>query len=193
MIEGAAARRAPEVKVMREELVVKLDNASGCVCSYGPVVYVVWRNFDRLETVEAADDVVNDLHKRYGTGKKLFYVNRNPQSRDTLRQNPALRSAVMRHFERTEPLMVGAGIAIEATGFGGSIIRSAAAAVVLLRNASLPTKTFNDARAAVRWLGDLSRTTNPFNCEHMIQTLESNHLALTGATTTPAARAAVRS
>jgi hypothetical protein len=173
---------------MREQLVVKLDNASGCVCSFGPVVYVVWRNFDELAMVDAADEMVNALAKRYGVGRKLFYVNRNPQQREALKQNPALRSAVLKHFERTEALMVGAGIAIEATGFGGSIIRSAAAAVLLLRNSSLPTKTFSDARVAVRWLAELSRTTNPFDGEHMVEALERNHLALTGASAEAPAR-----
>ena len=163
---------------MAEDLTVQLDSKNGAVVTYGPVVYVVWRNFDDVKVVEAADEVVKNLSRRFGDGRKLFYCHRTPQRTTMGRQNPEVRDAVLKHFERTENLIVGAAVAIEATGFPGSIIRSATAAVLLVRNPSMATKTFADARDGVRWLGNLSRASNPFDFDGMVRALERSGLSL---------------
>jgi cytochrome c556 len=163
---------------MGEGLKIYLDDATGAVATFGPVVYVVWRAHNAIEPVDAAERAVVDLGERYGEGRVLFYVHRAPNESGMIRSNPEVRDAMMRHFERHDRRFLAAAVAIEAEGFSGSIIRSVTAGVLLVRKTAVRTESFKDARDAVRWLGVLSKQASPFDAEAMVGALSAKGLAL---------------
>ncbi len=164
---------------MSEELVVHLDTAKGAVCTYGPVIQVVWRTHDSVEPLLFADNAIARMVTTYGEGRKLFYVQRAPHLAGVRKNDPAVRDAALKHFERHDARFVAAAVAIEAEGFGGSVIRSVTAGVLLVRKTAVKTECFKDARDGVRWLGKLAATVNPFDADDMIRQLERGQLALT--------------
>jgi cytochrome c556 len=78
----------------------------------------------------------------------------------------------MAHFEKHDGRFVAAAVAIEAEGFGASIMRSVTAGVLLVRQTDVRSKTFQDARAGVRWLGSIAPGATPFDAEAMVGALE---------------------
>ncbi|MDP2340004.1 MAG: hypothetical protein Q8O67_03515 [Deltaproteobacteria bacterium] len=165
---------------MRDELKIQLDGPTGAVASFGPVVYLIWRAHDSLDPINAADVVMERLIERYGPGRKIFYVQRAPETdgRAAYRSDPQVRDAALKHFERHDASVAAAAVAIEAVGFRGSVIRSITAGVLLVRRTAIKTEAFKDARDGVRWLAGLARDVNPFDGEAMIKSLEANRLAL---------------
>lgn len=164
---------------MSEELLVHLDDKdSGAVCSFGPVVYVVWRSHASIDCIKHADLAIDRMVKRYGDGRKLFYVQRAPHSGGIMKANPEVREAAMAHFERHDARFFATAVAIEAQGFSGSVIRSVTAGVLLVRKTAVRTESFKDARDGVRWLGGLAKDINPFDAELMIKQLQQGGLSL---------------
>ena len=88
-----------------------------------------------------------------------------------------MRDAMMKHFERHDSRFCAAAVAIEAEGFGGSIIRSVTAGVLLVRKTAVRTESFKDARDALRWLQVLAKDVTPFDAEAMIAELSARKLA----------------
>lgn len=162
---------------MNDELVVYLDNEAGAVCSFGPVVYVVWRE-GSVECIKSADLAVEALVARYGSDRALFYVQRAPHQAGMMRADSAVRAAAMDHFERQDSRVGAVAVAIEAEGFGGSIIRSVTAGVLLVRRTRMRIESFKDARDGVRWLGKLAKGNSDFDPEAMILALQAANLAL---------------
>lgn len=164
---------------MSEELVMHLDDKDmGAVCTYGPVVYVVWRSHASVDCIKHADSAIDRLVKRYGDGRKLFYVQRAPHSGGIMKANPEVRDQAMKHFERHDARFAACAVAIEAQGFSGSVIRSVTAGVLLVRKTAVRTESFKDARDGVRWLGTVAKDVNPFDAELMVKALEAGGLAL---------------
>lgn len=164
---------------MKDELIIYLDSDAGAVVSFGPVIYIVWRNHASTECIRHADIAVEKLVARYGADRRLFYVQRAPQAANMMRTDSDVRRAAMEHFERTDDHVHAVAVAIEAEGFGGSIIRSVTAGVLLVRRTKLRIESFKDARDGVRWLGTLAKDVTPFDAEAMIVALERANLALT--------------
>jgi hypothetical protein len=156
---------------MVETLHIYLDDASGAVATWGPVVFIVWRAYDSTAPMEAAELAVPDLVARYGEGRKLFYVHRAPGGAK-FASNPKVREAAMAHFEKHDTRFVAAAVAIEAEGFVASIVRSLTAGVLLVRKTDVRSGSFQESRDAVRWLGPISQTMTPFDAEAMIRALE---------------------
>jgi cytochrome c556 len=164
---------------MSEELVIHFDDKdTGAVATWGPVVYVVWRSHASLDCIQHADLAVERLVKRFGAGRKLFYVQRAPHSGGIMKANPEVREGAMKHFERHDAHFAAAAVAIEAQGFSGSVIRSVTAGVLLVRKTAVKTESFKDARDGVRWLATIAKDVNPFDAEAMIKALEAADLAL---------------
>ena len=165
---------------MRDELMIHLDGPTGGVCSFGPVIYVVWRAHDSVDPINTADVAIEKLVARYGAGRKLFYVQRAPQQegRAAYRSDPKVREAALRHFERQDPHFAAAAVAIEAIGFSGSVIRSITGGVLLVRRTAVKTEAFKDARDGVRWLSGRAREVSPFDAEAMIDALQKAGMAM---------------
>ena len=162
-----------------EELVTHLDDESGAVVRFGPVVYVVWRAVDSQAPISHADDAVRAMVSRYGRGRNLLYVHRAPESTGMGGHSEGTREAVMKHFDRTEAYFRAAALAIEATGFAGAVVRSVTAGVMLMRRAQLKTKVFDDARLGVRWLSTMCEPSHSFDANAMIGALRSRELCRT--------------
>ncbi len=161
---------------MADELQVFIDDPQGAVVQFGPVIYVVWRSHDSIKTIEVADQVVKSMVERYGTGRKLLYVQRAPREHGMVRTHADVRAAAMRHFEETDQHFLAAAVAIEADGFAGSIVRSVTAGVMLVRRAQVTTQVFNDAKDGVRWLAVLAKDHVPFDSDAMIKGLAARNL-----------------
>ncbi len=164
---------------MGEGLKTYLNDATGAVVTYGPIVFVVWRAHNAIEPVDAAERAVVDLAAQYGEGRKLFYVHRAPNEAGMPRSKPEVRDAMMKHFERHDGRFAAAAVAIEAEGFGGSIIRSVTAGVLLVRKTAVRTESFKDARDALRWLAVVAQPISPFDAEAMIAELSKQKLVIT--------------
>lgn len=164
-------------RALNDELVVYLDNEDGAVCSFGPVVYVVWR-LGSVDCIKSADSAIEALVARYGADRRLFYVQRAPHQAGMMRADSAVRAAAMDHFERQDSRVGAVAVAIEAEGFGGSIIRSVTAGVLLVRRTRMRIESFKDARDGVRWLAKLAKDTSAFDADAMIRALEAANLSL---------------
>jgi len=163
---------------MADSLQVHLDDATGAVATFGPVIYVVWRAHDSSNNIVVADKAVKQLVAQYGPGRKLFYVQRAPADGSVVKTKPEVRDAAMNHFEETDEHFWGTAVAIEVEGFAGSIIRSVTAGVMLVRRTTIKTETFKDARQGVRWLALAAKDVNPFDGDAMVRALEEKGLAL---------------
>lgn len=168
-------------KVMAEELVVHLDDDVGVVCSYGPLIYVVWRRHDSTMPIEMADRAIDGLIHRYGDGRKFFYVHRAPPKTLGVKSEPEVRPRAMKHFEDHDARFVAAAVAIESDGFGASVVRSVSAGVMLVRRTAVKTEVFKDARDGVRWLAEESRRhpgAVPFDGEGAVAALQRGGFTL---------------
>jgi len=170
-------QRLKRGRVGDDELVFYLDNDDGAVCTFGPVVYVVWRR-GSVDCIRCADLAVESLVARYGADRRLFYVQRAPRQAGMMRADSALRAAAMDHFERQDSRVSAVAVAIEAEGFGGAIIRSVTAGVLLVRRTRMHIESFKDARDGVRWLARAAKDVSPFDADAMIRALEGANLAL---------------
>ncbi len=158
-----------------EDLITHLDDASGAVVRFGPVLYVVWRDPDASNPIPYADEAVRALTMRYGRGRNLLYVHRAPDSASVSHKEKT-REEVMKHFDRTEPYFRAAALAIEATGFAGAVVRSVTAGVTLMRRTQVKTKVFDDARVGVRWLATMTDPSARFDPDAMIRQLRDRDL-----------------
>ena len=163
---------------MAEELKMHLDGPTGAVCTWGPVVYVVWRGLGSHDPIRAADAAIGELTARYGSGRQLLYLHRLPASDRTHRRDPEVLQASLDHFQRQDPYVVAAAVAIETTGFGAAVFRSIGAAVMLVRRTEVKTEMFTDARAGVRWLHTLAGDSNSFDPTSLIVALQMTGLAI---------------
>jgi len=154
---------------------VHQDNDQGAVASYGPVVFVVWRqhvvaNFDVI------DQAIDELVAREGAGRRLFYVHRAPAGALQVRNDPSVLARATVHFDRHDPHFAASAVAIESTGFGATIVRSVSAGVMLARRSPVRTELFKDVRMGIRWLADCGRTINAFDADDLIAGLDAHAL-----------------
>ncbi len=159
-----------------EDLIIHLDDESGAVVRFGPVLYVVWRAPDNANPIQYADEAVRALITRYGKGRNLHYVHRAPDTGTVGGHSEKTREAVMKHFDRTEPYFRAAALAIEATGFAGAVVRSVTAGIMLVRRSGLKTKVFDDARLGLRWLATMTDKVTSFDPDAMITELSGREL-----------------
>lgn len=155
-----------------ETLNIYLDDVTGVVATWGPVIFIVWRAHHSTAPIEAAELAVPDLVARYGGDRRLFYVHRAPGGAQ-VKSTPRVMEAAMAHFERVDARVAAAAVAIEADGFAGSIIRSVTAGVLLVRKTAVRSASFKDARDGVRWLGAMSPGISPFDGHAVIQALQT--------------------
>lgn len=163
---------------MSASLQVHLDDDDGAVCSYGPVIYVVWRDSGSTSPIDAADAAIDRMCAEYGEDRRLFYLHRAPDRPGMHRTDSELRKATLEHFARHESRFAAAALAIEASGFGGAVLRSITAGVLLVRPTRIETESFKDARAGVRWLMSRAGEHNRFDGEAMIEALTERGLCL---------------
>ncbi len=163
---------------MSDTLKLHLDDDDGAVCSYGPVLYVVWRDTSSTAPIPVADAAIEEMCARYGEERRLFYLHRAPDRPGFHRSDSELRKATLDHFERHESRFAAAAIAIEASGFSGAVLRSITAGVLLVRQTQLKTESFKDAREGVRWLKSRASDGNAFDSEAMIEALAAHGLCL---------------
>jgi hypothetical protein len=164
---------------MADELKVRMDDELGAVCQYGPVVYVVWRDWSSLAPIEAADAAIEEMAARYGDGRRLLYVHRKPDLPGFRRQDRALHQAALEHFERHEERFLGAAIAFECSGVAGAIVRAISGGIMAIRRTRVKVQSFGDARDGIHWLGDLSREADPFDPAEMVAALTAAELCRT--------------
>ncbi|HEY1099298.1 MAG TPA: hypothetical protein VGF99_10225 [Myxococcota bacterium] len=139
---------------------VFLDDERGGVFQLGPVVFMDWRHKSDTAPLAAADRAVEaaltSLPSTSATTppRRLMYVHRVGPDSPIGRATPEVRNAALAHFERTDLHVVAAAIALESTGFAASVIRSAAAGVLLLRPTPIKVHVFDDAAAGLYWVAD---------------------------------------
>ena len=129
-----------------------LDDERGGVFVFGPLLLIDWRHPASTAPVDAADLAVEEAARFAGVGRRVAYVQRVSEKSQIGRATPEVRAAALQHFERHDTKVFAAAIALEATGFGASVIRSAAAGVLLLRPTPIQTRVFKNASEGVRWL-----------------------------------------
>lgn len=129
-----------------------LNDERGGVFGFGPLVLIDWRHNSSTAPVDAADLAVEAAARFAGPGRRVAYVHRVSEKSQIGRATPDVRTAALQHFERHDAKVFAAAIALEATGFGASVIRSATAGVLLLRPTPIQTRVFKDAGEGVRWL-----------------------------------------
>jgi hypothetical protein len=157
--------------MMSDALTIHLDDETGAVCRFGPVVYVVWRDWSSTAPVAAADGAIEEMVGRYGDGRRLLYVHRNPDLPGFRRQDRALHQAALDHFDRHEERFLAAAIAHESTGFAGAVVRAISSAVMAIRRTRVRVESFGDARDGVRWAADVARDVSPFDADEMVRQL----------------------
>jgi hypothetical protein len=167
---------------MAETLKMYMDGPTGAVCTWGPVVYVVWRGLASFQPIEAADLAIDTLVERYGDGRKILYVQRLPEREPgapAFRRDNHVMQGAMAHFERHDPHVVASAVAIESKGFGASVFRSIAGGIMLVRRTEVKTEIFTDAREGVRWLHTLTQPgVNAFDAAELIVAVQMAGLAL---------------
>ena len=118
------------------------------------------------------------MSRHFPGERRLCYVHRLPTTLFAGRRDPAMRSLMVRHFERNESKVGAAAVAIECGGFAGSLCRSIAAGVLLAGGTRVVTSVFDDAVSGVRWLARRAAGDNVFDADAAIAALRAaGHLS----------------
>ncbi len=157
-----------------DRLDIFLDDGCAGVVTFGPVLVVVWRALYSTAPIEAADLAVEALKARYGAGRQLLYVHRVPAIGNIVGMHPNLHSAAIQHFERHDDVFSHAAIAIESEGFGGAVLRSIAASVVMMRQTVITTESFKDIGDGIRWLRSKAQPQVAFDADAMLNAMAAN-------------------
>ncbi len=155
---------------------VFLDDERGGVFGFGPIVFIDWRHASSTAPLEAADRAVEVAVAGAVVERRLCYVHRVAADSPVGRAKPEVRAAALVHFDKHDASVFAAAIALEATGFHASVIRSAAAGVLLLRPTPIKTRVFDDVVDSLQWLAALRPERPTFEAQAAIVAFAAHNL-----------------